>query len=131
MLSRKFLIVLLSAAFTTVVGSAQAATGPSSSATPYLIATAPGVSLTSILTAGDAAANGYRMVGTPDGLGAYDNGNDTFTLLMNHELVATAGVTRAHGSTGGFVSQWVIRKSDLAVISGQDMIQGASNLLPR
>ena len=39
----------------------------------------------SILTAGDSV-NGYRMAGWPDGLGAYDNGDGTFTLLMNHEL---------------------------------------------
>jgi hypothetical protein len=26
------------------------------------------------------------MHGIPDGLGAFDNANGTFTLLMNHEL---------------------------------------------
>jgi 2',3'-cyclic-nucleotide 2'-phosphodiesterase (5'-nucleotidase family) len=63
------------------------------------------------------------MVGIPDGLGAFDNGDGTFTLLMNHELSTTAGVTRAHGSTGAFVSKWIINKSDLTVISGSDLIQ--------
>jgi hypothetical protein len=48
-------------------------------------------------------------------------GKSTFTVLLNHELGATAGVARAHGSTGGFVSEWVIRKSDLAVLSGGDL----------
>jgi len=63
------------------------------------------------------------MVGIPDGLGAFDNGDGTFTLLMNHELGNTAGVTRAHGSIGAFVSEWVIDKSTLQVLSGQDLMQ--------
>jgi hypothetical protein len=65
----------------------------------------------------------YRMVGIPDGLGAYDNGDGTFTLLSNHELPNSVGVPRAHGAKGSFVSRWVIRKSDLAVLSGRDQIQ--------
>jgi hypothetical protein len=28
----------------------------------------------------------YRMVGIPDGMGAFDNHDGTFTLLMNHEV---------------------------------------------
>ena len=111
-----------------MAGQAQAAQGPSSSATPYVTPTAAGISVTSILTVGDAAANGYKMVGIPDGLGAYDNGDGTFTVLMNHELGSTEGISRAHGSKGAFVSQWVINKSTLAVISGQDMIQSAANV---
>lgn len=63
------------------------------------------------------------MVGRPDGLGAYDNGDGTLTLLMNHELGAKKGVVHAHSSRGAFVSQWRIRKRDLAVLSGQDLIQ--------
>ena len=98
--------------------------GVSSSATPYVQGVA-GYDITSILTVGDAGAQtpGYRMVGIPDGLGAYDNGNGTFTVLMNHELGATQGIARAHGGTGAFVSKWVIDKSSLQVISGQDLIQ--------
>ncbi len=63
------------------------------------------------------------MVGAPDGLGAFDNGNGTFTLLMNHEIQSSQGVTRAHGSAGAFVSQWVIDKNTLCVQSGQDLVQ--------
>jgi len=37
------------------------------------------------------------------GLGAFDNGDGTFTVLMNHELGATSGVARAHGGKGAFV----------------------------
>jgi len=94
-----------------------------SSKDPYLTPFIPGVKFTSILTAGDAVGNGYKMVGTPDGLGAFDNGNGTFTLVMNHELGNTSGIARAHGSTGAFVSKWIINKSDLTVTSGSDLIQ--------
>ncbi|QGF22475.1 hypothetical protein [Raineyella fluvialis] len=97
-------------------------TGPSSSASPYLLPVAPGVTNTSVLTVGDKAANGYSMVGIPDGLGAYDNGDGTITLLMNHELGADKGVPRAHGAKGSFVSQWVIDKNTLEVKSGSDLI---------
>jgi len=97
-------------------------TGPSSSQSPYIVRSQPGVVTKSIITVGDAAANGYRMVGIPDGLGAYDNGNGTFTVLMNHELSAGSGIVRSHGSKGAFVSRWVIRKDDLSVVSGRDLI---------
>ncbi|MHB1156964.1 MAG: alkaline phosphatase PhoX [Phycisphaerales bacterium] len=108
--------------------SAIGAQGSSSSQTPYVEPTAPGIGVTSILTVGDAADNGYQMVGVPDGLGAFDNGNGTFTVLMNHELGNTQGIVRAHGSAGAFVSQWVINKADFNVVSGQDMIQSAGNV---
>ncbi len=102
--------------------------GPSSSQSPYLVPSAGGVSITSVLTVGDAAGtapNGtpYRMVGIPDGLGAFDNRDGTFTVLMNHELGADKGVVRAHGAAGAFVSKWIVRKRDLKVLSGQDLIQ--------
>lgn len=102
-------------------------TGPSSTESSYLLPSAPGVGVTSILTTGNSVG-GYTMAGIPDGLGAYDNGNGTFTVLMNHELGGTLGAVRAHGSTGAFVSQWVINKSDLSVLSGQDMIQSSANV---
>jgi len=89
---------------------AQNITGPSSSQDPYLVRTEPGVVTVSILTVGDAVnykADGvtpYRMVGIPDGLGAFDNGDGTFTLLMNHELASTtngpSGIVRDHGFAG-------------------------------
>jgi hypothetical protein len=101
-------------------GGAQ--TGPSSSQSPYVVRSQPGVVTKSILTTGDSV-NGYRMVGIPDGLGAFDNGDGTFTLLMNHELTNTSGIVRAHGGKGAFVSKWVIEKGDLSVVSGQDLIQ--------
>lgn len=103
-------------------------TGPSSSQSPYVVPAVPGVQTTSILTVGDAAGtkpdgSAYRMVGIPDGLGAFSNGDGTFTVLMNHELTNTAGVTRAHGAKGAFVSAWTIRRRDLKVLGGRDLIQ--------
>src|SRR5262245_9892810 len=91
-------------------------------ASPYLVPVNAAVSTQSILTVGDSVG-GYRMVGIPDGLGAFDNGDGTFTLLMNHELVNTEGFVRAHGGKGAFVSHWVIDKATLTVLSGHDQIQ--------
>jgi hypothetical protein len=99
----------------------QGTTGGSTSQTPYLMPFQPGVEFTSILSTTDDV-NGYKMVGLPDGLGAFDNGDGTFTLLMNHELGSDKGVVRAHGVIGAFVSKWVINKSDLSVVSGSDLI---------
>jgi hypothetical protein len=99
-----------------------ASTGPSSSQSPYLVRTKPGIVTTSILTVGDTVG-GYKMAGIPDGLGAFDNGDGTFTVLMNHEIGNTLGAERDHGAKGAFVSKWVIDKESLEVLSGDDLIQ--------
>ncbi len=115
---------------TTVFGSAAFAqnVGPSTTTSPYLLPTVAGVSTTSILTVGDSIG-GYKMVGIPDGLGAFSSASTgDFTLLMNHELGANVGVTRAHGSTGAFVSRWTINPSNLTVTSGRDHNQAASDI---
>ena len=108
--------------------------GVSSSATTYMIPTTSGsgVSLKSILTVGDSVnskldGTPYKMVGIPDGLGAFDNGDGTFTLLMNQEIGSTSGITRDHGGKGAFVSSWIINKSDLSVVSGSDLIKNVYN----
>jgi hypothetical protein len=103
-------------------------TGPSSSQSPYVLREEPGVVTRSILTVGDSVnakpdGTAYRMVGIPDGLGAYDNGNGTFTVLMNHELTPTSGIVRAHGARGAFVSKWTIEKGSLRVLHGEDLIK--------
>lgn len=101
--------------------------GVASSKPSFLVPTAPGVQSRAILTVGDSTnlkpdGTPYRMVGLPDGLGAFDNGDGTFTLLSNHEAGATAGIARAHGAPGAFVSAWIVRKSDLAVLNGKDLM---------
>lgn len=100
-------------------------TGPSSSDAPYLVRSVPGVTTTSLLTVGDSPTSdpAYRMVGIPDGLGAFDNGDGTFTVVMNHELRPDRGVVREHGSAGAFVSRWVVDKETLEVVSGDDLVE--------
>ncbi|MFZ4576332.1 MAG: hypothetical protein ACOYN0_18255, partial [Phycisphaerales bacterium] len=113
-----------------VAGTAMAQIqGPSSSQTPYVLPTVGGINTpaagdvqtVSIFTVGDTIG-GYRMVGIPDGMGVMGNGDGTMTVLMNHELGGTAGVVRAHGQTGSFVSRWNINAnaSNLLVNSGRD-----------
>ncbi|MES1205581.1 MAG: alkaline phosphatase PhoX [Pseudomonadota bacterium] len=103
--------------------------GARSSQSPYLVPVAPGVMTRAIFTVGDSAnlkpdgVTPYRLVGLPDGTGAFDNGDGTFTWLVNHEAGATAGVPRAHGAPGSFVSKWTVRKCDLAVLKGEDLMQ--------
>jgi len=124
------LVAVLVAALAAAVAGAEPGeqTGPSSSQSPYVVRSQPGVVTRSILTVGDSVnkkpdgVTPYRMVGIPDGLGAFDNGDGTFTLLMNHELPGN-GVVRAHGSVGAFVSKWTIEKGSLRVLRGEDLAQ--------
>jgi len=89
--------------------------GADSLSPPYMLAV-PGAGvqhIVPILTVGEGLGN-YRLVGIPDGMGAYSNdysialgaAGGTFRLFINHELGQTQGVARAHGGTGAFVSQW-------------------------
>lgn len=123
MFTKKHIAILVSGALAVMAMDAMADQGPSSSQPSYINAIAPSTKFTSILTAGDIALNGYRMTGIPDGLGAYDNGDGTITVLMNHEIDNANGVIRAHGAKGAFVSEWVINKRSLRVISGNDLIR--------
>lgn len=89
---------------------------------PYVVPTEPGVVVKEMLTVGDAVG-GYKLAGLVDGTGAFDNGDGTFTWLINHEIGNTVGAVRAHGAKGAFVSKWTVRKSDLTVLSGEDLIK--------
>jgi hypothetical protein len=131
-LTRRPLALCGVAVVSAIVAAAAGATpggtaGPSSSQDPYVLRSQPGVVFKSILTTGDSVpkvgGGSYRMPGIPDGLGAFDNGDGTFTVLMNHEIPATSGVARAHGGTGAFVSKWVIGKDDLSAVNGEDLIK--------
>jgi hypothetical protein len=99
------------------------ATGPNTPTPPYVLPTAPGVTIVSLLTVDDAgsASNGYEMVGIPDGLGARRTGN-TVTVNMNHELPADRGIVRRHGQQGAFVSEWQIDPNTNQVVAGQNFI---------
>ena len=113
---------------------AQIFTGPASTQTPYIVPTAPGWEVTSLLTVGDAAKEvPYVMVGIPDGMGAIagkfaDNGryvaDDAYmTVFLNHEIRPGLGAVRAHGQDGAFVSQWTIHLNSLQVKRGEDLIR--------
>ncbi len=111
--------------------------GPTAS---YLIPSASGVTTKALFTVGDSVNTKpdgftpYRMAGIPDGLGAFDNGDGTFTMLMNHELgtagtpAVAVGVARAHGSAGAFVSKWTINKTTLAVTKIEDLTSSPTNV---
>jgi len=113
-------------ALLTVAAPAFADSGLRTATAPVLQALAPEVKVTALLTTGDVVA-GYKMGGIPDGLGAYDNRDGTFTVLMNHEIFASAtgplGIVRAHGGTGAYVSEWVIDKKTLRVVAGADLMK--------
>jgi hypothetical protein len=120
------LAAVTAAALVAFSSQSMADTGPSTATAPYVQAIAPGVKFTSILTTGDVVG-GYKMGGIPDGLGAYDNDDGTFTVLMNHEIFANAsgplGTVRTHGGKGAYVSEWVISKRTLKVIAGADLMR--------
>ena len=65
----------------------------------------------------------YRMVGIPDGMGAFKNEDGTITVLMNHELSEDKGIKRLHGANGAFVSKWTLDIENLNFISGEDSIK--------
>lgn len=131
MFNKKIAALAVAAALGSFGMSAVAETiqGPTSSATPYYVNVPASVDIISLMTVGDSVndkpdgTTPYRMVGLPDGLGAFDNHDGTITVLMNHEIGNTAGVIRQHGAKGAFVSQWVVRKSDLKVLHGGDLIK--------
>lgn len=102
--------------------------GPSTETEPYLIPSVSGVKFISILTAGEPI-DGYRMVGIPDGLGAFNSEWDKFTVMMNHEIPGTSGIVRKHGAKGAFVSRWTIDRRTLKVRKGQDFAQSPSDVL--
>lgn len=124
--ARCLLLALLASAAFSSSAMAQKI-GPSTTTEPYVLPVVAGVSTTSILTAGDTVG-GYRMVGVPDGLGAWLENRRTFNLVADHELGSGAGVVRAHGYTGAFVSQWTIERSTLKVLSGRDHMKNPNSM---
>lgn len=140
-MQRFMIVALVAAAGIAAPALAQGTvTGPNAGASPYMLpaSNSSGVQFVSIATTLsdqfytnlDTGAQTYRMAGIPDGLGIYrdadDIANNTFSVVQNHELGATAGAVRAHGSTGAFVSQWKVRRNDFGVVGGRDLIQGVN-----
>jgi hypothetical protein len=98
-------------------------TGGSTTTSPYILPSLPNVRFTSILTVGDQLPRDGVFAGKVDGIGAYDNGNGTITVLVNHEFGPSEGLVRDHGSTGSYVDRLVIDKATLTVLSADDLIQ--------
>lgn len=120
-------------ALASVTAYAQGTAGPQSSQTPYIVPTAPGWEVVSLISVGDAARTvPYRMAGIPDGMGALPgkftaNGGHVadkafMTIFLSHELGATQGIARAHGATGAFVSQWTLHLNSKRIVTGEDLI---------
>ncbi len=101
--------------------------GPSSTSAPYVVPMQGTWTATALITAGDGVRHGedvvraYRMVGAPDGLAAFDNGDGTTTVLINHKLKPDEGTVRAHGAKGSFLSQWTLDRNSLRVLYGRDL----------
>lgn len=133
-MTRNFFVALGLAISASAAYGQATSKGPSTASTPYVLPTAPGYETISILTVDNTGltpddtvpkvgGGTYGMGGVPDGMGAFDNGDGTFTLLVNHEIPSALGVARAHGGVGAYVSTWVINKSTLAVLSGDDLMK--------
>ncbi|MCY2955875.1 MAG: hypothetical protein NT107_02435 [Planctomycetota bacterium] len=132
-LARHTLLALGFAVHASSIGAQTQNQGPSSSRAPYCVPAGPAHvvrSITSLTTAtdlialtGGTAGATYEVGGMTDGMGAYDNGDGTITLLVNHEISNTAGVIRRHGAMGAYVEELIIQKTTLQVLSGQDLIQ--------
>lgn len=124
-------------------------TGPGTNLAPFVVPTAENsdIDFYSIVTAADGEPmfDGYFHTGSADGTAAYDNGDGTFTILVNHEIPYIPTITvpfplnaqvpsyenklrvLAHGGQGAHVAKWILNRSDhatdpLKVISGEDLI---------
>ena len=102
--------------------------GPSTTVLPFMEPLSPGFTVQALFAAGDTVntkpdgVTPYRFAGIPDGLGAFDNGDGTFTVLVNHEISAQSGLPRRHGVDGAFVTRLILSKSTLAVLNASDLI---------
>jgi len=103
-----------------------ASAGFTTRATPQAYALTPAGTVTPIITTGDRLPSGYVFAPIPDGLGAYQDGQDLI-VYANHEL--TAGGVR--DETGGAqfrnarVSRLVIDRTSLAVKDATYVLDGS------
>lgn len=124
-------VAVVAAAAPAVGESAAAApaarVGPNTVTAPYVLPVAAGVTVTSLLTVGDAgsATNGYELVGVPDGIGLELRPDGRIGVSVNHELTLDTGIVRRHGQRGAFVSDYVVNSDNNRVVAGRDMITPA------
>lgn len=109
------------------VAMAMTPAGAASTVSPFVKAPSGGspYTFTSMLTVGEQVPSPdggmYQLVGIPDGMGAHDNGNGTFTLYTNHELTSPTRSEPYVGGTlnrGAIVSRFVV-EDDGDVLSGE------------
>ena len=89
---------------------------PSTTTASYLTTIEPNVRFTSIVTVGNALPGGGVFGGIPDGIGAFDNGNGTITVIVNHELSAGQGIAHGPLLAGAFIDRLVIDQATLGVV---------------
>jgi hypothetical protein len=87
------------------------------------------------MSVGDRAgqnANGgaNRMAGVIDGVAVLPHPTDAtkFWAFINHEMFASAGVVRAHGQAGAFVTHLTIDRNTLQVTNMSDLVSSPSNM---
>jgi len=97
-------------------------TSPSTTTLPYLTTIEPNVRFTSIITVADALPGGGVFAGIPDGIGAFDNGNGTITVLVNHELSGGAGIAHGPLLAGAYIDRLVIDKATLGVVGSGNAV---------
>ena len=121
--------MFVGASVTAVVAATAAATvvtyrtGPSSSATPYVIAAdgSPVREVVSILTVGDSIG-GFQLTGIPDGIGSFMEG-DNVRIAINHEHTSAMNSGQhpfqsGSVSGGSSISKWLVNPATFEVLSG-------------
>ena len=100
--------------------------GWSPAAPAQLVATAFGVRVRPILSAGDIVGRellGYQLTGIPDGIGAFRSSPSTVEVLVNHELNGTAPQ-----GVGARVSQLTL-DDRRRVVAGRYLLDGSEGFL--
>jgi hypothetical protein len=119
---------VLAGTFVVAVATALVVSVPAAtSVKPYVVPVGGEYEITALFSVDDRVpetsdpTRQYRMVGIPDGLGAYANGDGTSTLFMNHEFVRGDRSEPLVGGPryrGAFVSKWIL-DGDGNPISGE------------
>jgi hypothetical protein len=93
----------------------------------YIKPLLPQVEVVPLLTVGESVpltgdpSRSYRLVGIPDGMGAYKTPDGKIRLFVNHELKKDAvsqPIAGAPLQTGAFISEFVLT-ADLKIVSGK------------
>lgn len=100
-------------------------------ARPYMVHEPnSGVRIRALITVPESAPGGYRMGGVPDGIGAFATGDDTFDVVVTHELRFNHGGPHKHAASGAYVSRWSFDSSawndgegELRLVFGKDLIE--------